>query len=104
MVGQSLDVAVLVRIEAPSTAEVTALMWSGEPFVCAEAQPSDKRHAQAECERSTSEALRSIGLWGSGGEKQASGSNTRQTHHFISLPVISGGSVEIVCRWKGSRQ
>src|SRR5438094_8980014 len=37
MVGQSLDVAVLALIEALSTAEVTALIWSGDPLVCASA-------------------------------------------------------------------
>ena len=38
-VGQSFDVAVLALIEAPSTAEVTALMCSGDPFAafCASA-------------------------------------------------------------------
>src|SRR6478735_10939758 len=35
MVGQSFDVAVFALIEAPSTADVTALMCSGEPLVCA---------------------------------------------------------------------
>ena len=32
MVGQSFEVAVLALIEELSTAEVTALMWSGDPF------------------------------------------------------------------------
>src|SRR5215211_312018 len=39
MVGQSFEVAVLALIEAPSTADVTALMCSGDPLagVCASA-------------------------------------------------------------------
>src|SRR5260221_5972273 len=39
MVGQSFDVAVLALIEALSTAEVTALIWSVDPFAafCASA-------------------------------------------------------------------
>jgi hypothetical protein len=43
MVGQSLDIAVLARIIVPSTADVTALMWSGDPFAgaCADAPLSD---------------------------------------------------------------
>src|SRR6266496_1238698 len=39
MVGQSFDVAMLALIEAPSTADVTALMCSGDPLVCATALP-----------------------------------------------------------------
>ena len=35
------DIAVLARIEAPSTAEVTALMCSGDPLVCAMALPKE---------------------------------------------------------------
>src|SRR5882757_4186179 len=41
MVGQSFDIAVLARIEAPSTAEVAALMCSGDPLVCAAALPKE---------------------------------------------------------------
>ena len=35
MVGQSFEVAVLALIEALSTADVTALICSGDPLVCA---------------------------------------------------------------------
>src|SRR5258707_2964331 len=43
MVGQSFDVAVLALIDAPSTAEVTALICSGDPLagLCASAALQD---------------------------------------------------------------
>ena len=42
MVGQSFEVAVLALIEALSTADVTALMCSGDPLVCAIAPPQSR--------------------------------------------------------------
>jgi hypothetical protein len=62
MVGQSFEVAVLALIEALSTADVTALICSGDPLVCAIAplqssaelspaasMPRKKRDAKSAC-------------------------------------------------------
>ena len=63
MVGQSFEVAVLALIDAPSTAEVTALMCSGDPLagLCASAPPQDSVRPSP-IDRGLRKARRSMGM------------------------------------------
>src|SRR6186713_553564 len=98
MVGQSFEVAVLALIDAPSTAEVTALMCSGDPLagLCASAALQDSVRpspiAIAAC-------ARCAGQWNfaatSGEKRQAE--STRGERVIYSLPVISSGSAGMLC-------
>src|SRR5882724_2720441 len=68
MVGQSFEVAVLVLIEALSTADVAALICSGDPLVCAiaplqnsaEPKPTSKELRKKRRAKSTCEVSRGI--------------------------------------------
>src|SRR5690242_11153433 len=99
MVGQSFEVAVLALIDAPSTAEVTALMCSADPLAgfCATAALQDSVRpspiviaACASCvDQSNFAAI-------SGKKRQAE--STRGERVIYPLPVISSGSAGMLCR------
>jgi len=88
MVGQSFDVAVLASMAALSIADVTALIWSGDPLagLCAEALPTERARAASSANateapwdrRKSFVATRPRGL-----EKTADGK-----HIILSLPSI----------------
>src|SRR5262249_31335403 len=106
MVGHSLDVAVLARIIAPSTAEVTALMWSGDPLagVCADALPNDSAMPRPNASATPAKRLGRLdceGIVGKDGQAKAACGE-----RIISVPsqAISNGSREIVCLGKARRQ
>src|SRR5262245_43978621 len=100
MVGQSFDIVVLARIIAPSTAEVTALMWSGDPLagVCADAPPSDSVMPRPKASAAPATRLNLPDCKGlSAKDVKAKGRQAEATcgERIISVPsqVISDGSV-----------
>src|SRR6476619_2570573 len=99
MVGQSFEVAVLALIDAPSTAEVTALMCSGDPLagLCASAalQDSVRPNPSAIAARARGVDQRTFAAI-SGKKRQAE--STRGERVIYPLPVISSGSAGILCR------
>ena len=93
MVGQSFDVAVLALIEAPSTAEVTALMCSGDPLrVCASALRQESARPSPIASSGPAQVAPVDHVRGCCGKQTASRINARQTCHLVPPNANSSGS------------